>query len=183
MFKKSCVAVFLLLLFSVASLQAQEKVLYSFSDGSSPYEAPLLKGSALYGMTRWGGASAYGTIYKIQTNGTGFKVLHVFVGGTTDGRVAYGSLVSGGSTSPWLYGMTEYGGASNQGTVFKIKTNGTDFQLLHSFAGVTTDGRNPSATLIRLGSTLYGMITSTVSSVTSPAPTPPASTTSSWPGT
>jgi len=157
MFKKSCVGIFLLFLFLVASLQAQVKVLYSFADSSSPFESPILKGSTLYGMTRWGGASSNGTIYKIQTNGTGFKILHVFAGGTADGRVAYGSLVSGGSTSPWLYGMTEYGGVNNNGTIFKIQTNGTGYQVIHSFAGGAADGRNPSGSLIRIGSTLYGM--------------------------
>ncbi len=156
MFKKSGVGVFLLFLILAASLQAQVNVLYSFANNGSPYDGPILKGGWLYGTTRWGGTSSYGTIYRIRTTGTGFMVLHNFLGGT-DGRIAYGALVSGGSTSPWLYGMTEYGGADNRGVIYRIRTDGTGYQVLHPFAGGVSDGGDPCAALTRVGSVLYGM--------------------------
>ena len=157
MFKRSFILVLLFSLVFVASLQAQFKVLHSFSNNESPYDGPLLKGSWLYGTTRWGGAFNYGTIYKVRTTGTGYMVLHDFAGGATDGREVFGALVSGGSTSPWLYGVTVYGGTSNQGVIYKIQTNGSGFQVIHSFTSGLTDGRNPNSALVRVGSVLYGM--------------------------
>ena len=39
----------------------------------------------------------------MQTDGSGFAVLHGFAGGADDGKKPYGSLILSGST---LYGMT-----------------------------------------------------------------------------
>src|SRR5258706_8461199 len=56
-----------------------------------------------------------------------------------------------------LYGTTVAGGFSNAGTVFKVKTDGTGFTLLHAFAAGPSDGENPRAPLILDGSgNLYG---------------------------
>ncbi len=133
-------------------------LLHSFTgsaeDGSSPYGSLILKGSALYGMTFYGGTTGWGTIFKINTNGTGFALLHTFIGPTSDGGCPFGSLIRKGST---LYGMTQWGGSSNWGTIFKINTNGTGFVVLHSFAGGASDGIHPSGELILKGSALYGM--------------------------
>lgn len=149
---------FVLFLALAASLQAQFNVLHTFSgpatDGEQPYGSLIIKGSTLYGMTRFGGASNAGTIFKINVDGTGFALLHSFAGGATDGREPYGSLIS---SNDKLYGMTSLGGASDFGTVFKISTNGTGFAVLHSFAGGAMDGREPYASLISYNGKLYGM--------------------------
>jgi uncharacterized repeat protein (TIGR03803 family) len=83
-----------------------------------------------------------------------FTVLHNFAGGAGDGSYPYGSLIQSGST---LYGMTNLGGSSGAGTIFQIRTDGTGFTRLHSFAGGTGDGANPWGSLILSGSALYGM--------------------------
>ncbi len=133
-------------------------LLHSFagatSDGKWPYASLIAKGSALYGMTYQGGSSDIGTIFKINTNGTGFELLHSFAGGTSDGYWPFGALIAKGST---LYGMTESGGTSDGGTIFKINTNGTGFDLLHSFAGGSSDGEWPYGSLILKGSKLFGL--------------------------
>ncbi len=158
MSKKRFGWVFLFMFFLATSLQAQFNLLHSFAgdttDGEDPIGSLTLKGSKLYGMTEFGGASNNGTIFKINTNGTGFAVLHFFAGGTTDGAYPWGSLILKGST---LYGMTNEGGAYGEGTIFKINTNGTEFELLHSFAGGPSDGGYPRGSLIVKGSTLYGL--------------------------
>jgi len=46
-----------------------------------------------------------------------------------------------------LYGMTWAGGDSNCGTVFSLDTDGSNFTLLHEFAGGSDDGENPHASL------------------------------------
>jgi uncharacterized repeat protein (TIGR03803 family) len=122
-------------------------------DGMNPNNSLILSGSTLYGMTAVGGDDNLGTIFSIATNGTGFTLLHEFAGGADDGMNPYGSLILSGST---LYGMTASGGNPDMGTIFSINTNGTDFTLLHEFAGGADDGY-PSGSLILSGSTLYGM--------------------------
>ena len=126
----------------------------SASDGGWPYGSLVLFGSTLYGMTYYGGDSDIGTIFKIQTNGTGFSLLHEFAGGAADGSYPYyGALILSGST---LYGMTREGGDDDRGTVFKIQTNGTGFALLHEFSYDIADGATPYSSLLQIGSTLYG---------------------------
>jgi len=133
-------------------------VLHSFAggatDGGTPMGSLKAMSSTLYGMTFGAGAYASGTLFKIQTNGTGFKLLYSFGANAADGTDPQGSLISINST---LYGMTLNGGAGNHGTVFKIKTDGTGYVLLHSFAAGTTDGASPYGSLKAIGSALYGM--------------------------
>ena len=57
-----------------------------------------------------------------------------------------------------LYGMTYYGGANNDGTLFSIGTDGTGFTLLHSFKDDDVDnGSDSMGSLVSDGSKLYGM--------------------------
>jgi uncharacterized repeat protein (TIGR03803 family) len=48
-------------------------------------------------MTSHGGGSDRGVIFKINTDGTGYKNIHNFTGTNLDGRKPYGSLVVKGS--------------------------------------------------------------------------------------
>ncbi len=124
------------------------------ADGVFPYGFPIIVGSALYGITCYGGANSVGVIFKINTDGTGYTILHEFADGATDGATPTGSLVSDGSA---LYGMTASGGGSHLGVIFKINPDGTGYTLLHEFGGTTTDGSTPYGTPIVVGSMLYGM--------------------------
>jgi uncharacterized repeat protein (TIGR03803 family) len=102
-------------------------------------------------MTARGGSSDVGTIFKINTDGTGFTLLHEFSG--SDGAYpGSGGLTLEGST---LYGTTAEGGSNDRGTVFQINTDGTGFTLLHEFSG--SDGAWPHGSLTLDGATLYGM--------------------------
>jgi uncharacterized repeat protein (TIGR03803 family) len=135
---------------------AQFKVLHSFLgftfDGDDPFGSLMQSGSTLYRMTALGGSSDNGTIFKIETNGTGFSLLHSFAGPPSEGSYPDGSLIRSGST---FYGMTNSGGKYNDGTIFKIGADGTGLSLLHSFSG--GDGAQPDGSLIQSGSTLYEM--------------------------
>ncbi len=124
------------------------------NDGSEPRGSLILNGSTLYSMTRYGGDTNVGVIFKIDTDGSSFGLLHEFAGGGSDGSEPRGSLILSGST---LYGMTRYGGDTNVGVIFKIDTDGSDFTLLHEFAGGGSDGSEPRGSLILSGFTLYGM--------------------------
>jgi uncharacterized repeat protein (TIGR03803 family) len=79
-------------------------------------------------------------------------VLHDFAGPTADGASPLGSLTLVGDV---LYGTTSSGGASDMGTLFQIDRDGTDYTILHEFAGL--DGRLPQhGALLRDGTKLYG---------------------------
>ncbi len=123
-------------------------------DGYAPLGYPTIDGSVIYGMTYGGGLADWGVIFKINTDGTGFNVLHEFSGGLGDGASPRGSLLQIGST---LYGMTSGGGDFAAGTIFKINTDGTGFVTLHEFTGDVDDGSQPYGNLILNGSTLYGV--------------------------
>ncbi len=125
------------------------------SDGASPYGSLTLIGSTLYGMTSVGGSSIKGTIFKIDTDGNNFGLVHEFTGESSDGAYPHGDLLLVGST---FYGMTDFGGSSNKGVIFKVDTNGGNFAVLHSFAGGTTDGQTIyGGSLVTDGTYLYGM--------------------------
>src|SRR5258706_9545402 len=48
------------------------------SDGASPYAGLILSGNTLYGTTSDGGSSVWGTVFRVNTDGTGFTNLHSF---------------------------------------------------------------------------------------------------------
>jgi uncharacterized repeat protein (TIGR03803 family) len=127
------------------------------ADGANPEADLLLADGTLYGTTRNGGTNGYGTLFAVNTNGSGFTVLHTFdshnVNETNlDGWYPEGNLVISGDT---LFGTASGGGADSDGTVFSVKTNGAGFTVLHSFAG-GSDGAGPAAGLALSGGQLYG---------------------------
>ena len=141
--------------FSINTNGTDFTILHSFTgsttDGGLPDGGLTIVGSTLYGTTAIGGTADDGTVFSISTSGTGFQLLHSFAGGTSDGASPVGGLAVSGST---LYGTTERGGSSGDGTVFSISTSGTGYGLLHSFSG--SDGVSPDGPLVINGSSIYG---------------------------
>jgi uncharacterized repeat protein (TIGR03803 family) len=135
--------------------------LHSFSlagnDGAHPQAGLILSGNILYGTTYVGGSGGVGTVFKVNTDGSGFTNVHNFYGFYTDGANPRGGLVLSGNT---LYGTTYSGGSSGVGAVFAVNTDGTGFTNLYNFtalsSGTNSDGANPYVSLILAGSTLYG---------------------------
>jgi len=78
----------------------------------------VLSGGTLYGTTWASGCVSppdNGTVFKVNTNGTGYTVLKRFTGSDGSGPAA-GLVLSGGT----LYGTTANRGNSNKGTLFRI---------------------------------------------------------------
>ena len=120
-------------------------------DGALPFAGLILSGNMLYGTASAGGSSANGTVFAVNTNGTGFTNLYSFTGGNDGGSPQAGLILSGNM----LYGTATYSGSSGNGTVFAVNTNGAGFTTLYSFTG-SNDGAWPVAGLILAGNTLYG---------------------------
>ena len=133
-------------------------ILHEFSfdplDGANPCGSLTLYDNAFYGTTLQGGAGNSGTVFRLNADGTEFTNLHAFTGGTTDGSSPFGNVVFSDGK---FYGMSFSGGSNDKGVVFKMNSDGSDFSLLHNFAGGTDDGASPFGSLTVSGNTLYGM--------------------------
>lgn len=147
---------------SIINCCAQFTKLYDFlggSDGQEPYGSLLSEGGFLYGMTKGDGTNSLGTIFKIKSDGTGYSKLLDFNG--VNGSTPFGSLISDGS---FLYGITQKGGTGTCpggcGVIFKIKSDGTGYSLLHNFSAGNGSGYYPLNSLVSDGTFLYGMTTS-----------------------
>jgi uncharacterized repeat protein (TIGR03803 family) len=129
--------------------------LYIFSTANGFFINPngglILYSNTLYGTTENGGISNAGTVFKINTDSSGFTNIYNFTGGS-DGKTPFAGLVLSATK---LYGTTEGGGISNAGTVFKINADGSGFTNLYSFSG-GADGAFPLDNLTLSGNTLYG---------------------------
>jgi len=150
--------------------RAEDTILYSFSmsDGAPAFYGSLTSGgNVLYGMTGNGGSEQSGSIFRVNTDGSSYVVLHNFTtdGLNSDGAYPLGSLTLAGTV---LYGMTQAGGlvgptgpSSNGGTVFRMNTDGSGFQILHGFTGSestgSNDGSTPYGSVTVSGGTIYGM--------------------------
>ena len=116
------------------------RVLHMFgtnqTDGHRPF-ASLLAGSdgALYGTTDGGGSGIgrNGIVFKMNQDGSNYRVLHSFPTVPTDGRMPRSALVEGADGA--LYGTTQNGGPGDNGTIFRLNKDGSDYKVLHSFIG------------------------------------------------
>jgi uncharacterized repeat protein (TIGR03803 family) len=122
------------------------------TDGAEPM-AGLVQGTDgnLYGTTANGGASNFGTVFKITPSGK-LTTLYSFCSQTScaDGSAPSSALIQ--ATDGNFYGTTLNGGAliSNAGTIFKVTSSGK-LATLYMFCEVTpcTDGEAPWASLIQ----------------------------------
>ena len=131
-----------------------ETVLYSFTGKPDGEHASrnLLRDKAgnLYGVAYEGGASGFGAVFKLNKTGTE-SIVYSF-GAGTDGEYPGSGLIA--DTAGNLYGTTGYGGASGNGTVYRVSKSGKE-KILHSFTGA--DGQYPFGNLLRdSAGNLYG---------------------------
>ena len=90
------------------------------SDGANPDAGLILSGNTLYGTASDGGSSGNGTVFAVNTDGTGFTNLYSFTMApctNSDGAYPSGGLILSGNT---LYGTASDGGSSGNGTVFSL---------------------------------------------------------------
>jgi uncharacterized repeat protein (TIGR03803 family) len=128
------------------------------NDGANPEAGLVLSSNTLYGTTKYGGTNVQGTVFKVNTDGSGERILRSLLG-STDGANPQSGLVLLSNT---LYGTALNNGPTSYGTVFKINTDGSGFQVIHSFpqinlnTGANNDGATPEAGLLLSGGNFYG---------------------------
>jgi len=140
---------------TIPATRTAQAQLYSFTgapNGAQPW-AGLVRDEQgnLYGTTAGGGingglgggTAGLGTVFKLDTTTGEETVLYAFTGGG-DGGVPEAALVRDARGN--LYGTTQYGGASENGTVFKVDRSGQE-TVLHSFTG-GADGAYPEGVLV-----------------------------------
>lgn len=120
----------------------------------SPYNPTgglVLLDNKFYGITTQGGYDNNGTVFTVNTDGSGFSILHYFTSPNLEGTSPIAPLVLSGNT---LYGTTHSGGSGGRGVIFAINVNGSDFTVLHAFNGA--EGYENGYGLLVSGDTLYG---------------------------
>jgi len=118
--------------------------------------SPLLQGAdgGLYVTAHNGGSNNAGAIFRLNSDGSGFTILHSFGAFASDGQYPVAALTQGADGV--LYGVTEEGGSNFWGTAFELNTNGSGYAVLHHFGG-DSDGVVPSARIIQArDGALYG---------------------------
>ena len=154
-----------------SGLAQQDLGAYGYGDGRpSPWSAPNIiyaPDGAFYGTTDFGtpGGGSYptgkGSLFRINPDGSAFnELIPEFQGAPSDGAIPsfqsdlyYGPECLGGNFDDcFLYGTTSSGGAYNRGTIFRVRADGSDYQVLHDFAYTQgpnqLDGSEPEGGLV-----------------------------------
>ena len=146
-----------------------ETLLYSFCaqtscvDGNQPQGALIsdASGTHLYGTTIYGGTNNLGEVYELTLSGGTWtqSVIYSFLGASNnDGAYPFSGLAF--DTAGNLYGTTYQGGASSQGTVFKLVKSGSTWKesVLHTFDNIGgDDGTYPYGNVVfDAAGNLYG---------------------------
>jgi uncharacterized repeat protein (TIGR03803 family) len=93
-----------------------EEPFYVNSDGANPSGGLILSGGTLYGTAEFAGPLGSGTLFAVNTNGTGFTTLHAFKGGSEGAGPSAGLMLMGNT----LYGTASSAGSFGSGTVFSL---------------------------------------------------------------
>jgi uncharacterized repeat protein (TIGR03803 family) len=152
--------------FSLGTNGSNFAVLHSFTAdpqiGQHPHPRLMLSGSTLYGVASGQASPGWGSLFSIQTDGSGFDSLYTFttpmrlpeppVFTNSDGEQPNGALIPAGGV---LYGTAYGGGPSGYGTVFSVTPDGNNFTVLHAFIN-SPDGAYVRGGLVLADGALYG---------------------------
>ena len=125
---------------------------FNGANGANPFAGVTLDASGnLYGTTSGGGANNDGTVFEIASGSNTITSLGSFNGTNGTNPRAGVTLDASGN----LYGTTQLGGASDNGSVFEIANGSKTINIVALFSG--TNGANPydGVTLDASGN-LYG---------------------------
>ena len=100
----------------------------------------------LYGTTEFGGSTTNGIVFRLSKDGTNYTIIK-HLGLVEDGaKNPHGTLLL--ASDGFLYGTSVNGGTSGFGTVFKLRPNGDDFNVIYNFGDAAFDPQGPTTKLI-----------------------------------
>jgi uncharacterized repeat protein (TIGR03803 family) len=146
--------------FSITTNGTDFTIVRSFTTNQNDGDYPLnnvIEGSDgwLYGRTSSGGTNDGNSIFRLDRNGTGYRLLHSFNADLQFDGDSYSGLIEG--SDGMLYGTTFREGALGKGSVFRLNKDGSGFETLHDFADSVTDGGYPYGTVYETSEgVLYG---------------------------
>lgn len=111
------------------------------SDGRAPRCAVTVTNGTVYGVTYFGGADDFGTIFDVGVDGSNYKSRFSFPAAPDIGIYPNSPLVK--TTNDLWYGTAFRGGAKGGGIVFSYSAQPSNFQVLHTFGDLPNDGVNP----------------------------------------
>jgi uncharacterized repeat protein (TIGR03803 family) len=150
--------------FRMSKTGTNYSLIHSFgasADGRNP-QAGLIEGmdGKLYGTTWAGplsssGGTDSGTIFRLNKDGTGYEILRYLTGNLKNGDAYRPTASLLNASDGIIYGTTQFGGSSDQGTVFSLDRDGSNFGIRVSFS--RGEGGHPFCGLVEGNDgTLYG---------------------------
>ncbi len=109
------------------------QIIHTFADpagGMGPRGLIQLSDGRLMGGTRGGGANSWGVVYVVDADGSNFTVLHSLQP-AEDGQIIDGRLWE--YSDGWVYGFARESVDGNHGTLFRLPTDGSAFEVFHAF--------------------------------------------------
>jgi uncharacterized repeat protein (TIGR03803 family) len=136
-----------------------EMTLHTFQQGvDGGWPGPLIRDKAgnLYGMTEQDGPdNSGGTVWELSPDNGGwtFSVLHAFPATTVNDFGPYPLTMDAAGN---LYGITNWGGANNEGILFRLThtSNGWSYSDLHDFG---PEACTPQGAVIIAAGEIYGI--------------------------
>jgi uncharacterized repeat protein (TIGR03803 family) len=139
----------------------------TYPNGNLPGQIIQGPDGKLYGYTLFGGiggCNGYcggGVLYRVNTNGTGFQILHEFCSETKCADGGTGGVAGMGSDGN-LYGASFQGGTGNCGsfyvgcgTIFRVTPSTGAYEVVFNFPGSTDEF--PSSFIPASDGTFYGI--------------------------
>jgi uncharacterized repeat protein (TIGR03803 family) len=147
-------------LYDFSSSSTNASGVFTNADGANP-TGWLLSGDTLFGATVGGGAGGNGTVFAVNSNGSGFSVLHTFAAQSgemssdgapinSDGQAPAGITLSGNV----LCGVSALWGRGGSGALFSISLPAPQLVVSQSGAGVVLAWPTTSAGFDNSGYTL-----------------------------
>lgn len=152
-------------IFRIDESGANFELLHNFGNTTSDLKWPLtcpllLPDENILGTCAGGGNNGQGGVFKSSKNGSGYTVIKAFGDLSEDGVNPEGTLIL--ASDGYIYGTTSSGGQDNQGTIYRLKEDGSDYSIVFSFSSTMKGGIFPKSGLLQLddgflyGTTLIG---------------------------
>jgi uncharacterized repeat protein (TIGR03803 family) len=148
-------------LFKIEGDGSQFTVVHEFldangGDGTAVSGISEASNGVLYGTCESSGPDIGGTVFKLNKDGTGYGILHSFLGWGQSEEKPIGGVIEVANDS--LFGVASDGGTNFlAGALFKIDEQGTNYSVVRLFGSIPSDGGVPLASLLKASSgVVYG---------------------------